>query len=196
MTKAKGVTGRRVRQPPAFRAVVLPFLSRAAGVAAAAAVAAGVAAPAMNSASAGMGAAASGMSTAAAGMDTAAPPMSPAAVGVDAAAAGALSFVAVALIPAAPGIEEIHREKLPAAPDPRFELTRVLHQDDFQHGLSDWVIESERPAHVKATAGVLDVDTPAGLTLWFRPELQGPILIEFEASAESGGGANDRVCEL
>jgi lysophospholipase L1-like esterase len=80
--------------------------------------------------------------------------------------------------------------------DPRFQLAGVLHQDDFQRGLSDWVIESERPAQVTATAGVLDIDTPAGLTLWFRHELEGPILIEYDASAVSEGGPNDRVSDL
>ena len=87
-------------------------------------------------------------------------------------------------------------QALPDSPDVRFRLVRTLQQDDFQHGLSGWTLESERPAHVTATAGVLDIDTPAGLTLWFRPELHGPILIEYEASAVSSGGPDDRVSDL
>jgi lysophospholipase L1-like esterase len=86
--------------------------------------------------------------------------------------------------------------KIAAAPDSRYQLTRVLHQDGFEHGLSGWVIESERPSHVTARAGVLDIDTPAGLTVWLRHELEGPVLIEYEASAVSAGGANDRVSDL
>jgi hypothetical protein len=43
---------------------------------------------------------------------------------------------------------------------------------------------------------VLDIDTPAGLTLWFRPELVGPVMIQYEAQAISAGGPNDRVSDL
>jgi hypothetical protein len=76
-------------------------------------------------------------------------------------------------------------EALPASPDSRFQLAGILQHDDFRDGLSGWTLESERPAHVTATGGVLDIDAPAGLTLWLRPELEGPILIEYEAAAVS-----------
>jgi len=104
------------------------------------------------------------------------------------------SLAAIALLGAAAATA--NPGALPAAPDARFQLARILHQDDFHHGLSGWVIESERAAYVTAAAGVLDIDTPAGLTLWFRHELEGPILIEYEASAVSEGGPNDRVSDL
>jgi lysophospholipase L1-like esterase len=87
-------------------------------------------------------------------------------------------------------------EPLPASPDPRYQLADILQQDDFQSGRSAWTLESERPAQVTAAAGVLDINTPAGLTLWFRPELRGPVLIEYEAEAVSTGGPNDRVSDL
>jgi lysophospholipase L1-like esterase len=87
-------------------------------------------------------------------------------------------------------------EALPASPDSRFQLASILQQDDFQDGLSGWTLESERPAHVTAAGGVLDIDAPAGLTLWLRPELHGPLLIEYEAAAVSSGGPNDRVSDL
>jgi hypothetical protein len=89
-----------------------------------------------------------------------------------------------------------NQQALPDSPDSRFRLARILQHDDFQHGLSAWTLESERPARVTAIGGVLDIDTPAGLTLWFRPELHGPILIEYEAEAVSAGGPNDRVSDL
>jgi hypothetical protein len=72
----------------------------------------------------------------------------------------------------------------------------LLYRDDFRAGLANWALETERPARVTAHAGVLDIDTPAGLTLWFKPELRGPILIEYEAEAVSAGGPNDRVSDL
>jgi lysophospholipase L1-like esterase len=87
-------------------------------------------------------------------------------------------------------------DSLPSSPDARYQLASVIQRDDFQDGLSGWTLESERPARVTAAGGVLDIDTPAGLTLWFRSELHGPVLIEYEAEAVSAGGPNDRVSDL
>ena len=70
-----------------------------------------------------------------------------------------------------------------------------LFSDDFADA-RHWVLEDERPARVVAREGVLDIDTPAGLTLWFKQRLEGPVEIEFEAAAISAGGANDQVSDL
>lgn len=72
----------------------------------------------------------------------------------------------------------------------------LIHRDDFRSGLEQWALEAEQPAKVTARDGVLDIDTPAGLTLWFRPELRGPVVIEYQAEAVSAGGPNDRVSDL
>jgi hypothetical protein len=78
-----------------------------------------------------------------------------------------------------------------AAPEPR-----LLLSDDFAN-LDQWVIEAECPdARVSVRDGVLDIDTPRGITLWFRHELTGPVEIEFVATAVSEGGANDQVSDL
>ncbi|MGR4862316.1 DUF6250 domain-containing protein [Caulobacter sp. LARHSG274] len=71
-----------------------------------------------------------------------------------------------------------------------------LYTDDFRHSLGRWAIEAEKPARVAAADGVLDLDAPAGLTLWFRPELVGPVMIQYQAQAVSAGGPNDRVSDL
>jgi hypothetical protein len=84
----------------------------------------------------------------------------------------------------------------PPSPDPRFRLGRTLYSDDFRASLANWAVESEQPARVTASGGVLDIDTPAGLTLWFRAELRGPVLIEYQAAAVAAGGPNDRVSDL
>jgi hypothetical protein len=42
----------------------------------------------------------------------------------------------------------------------------------------------------------MDIDTPAGLTLWFMHELTGPVEIEFQATAVANGGPNDEVSDL
>ena len=60
---------------------------------------------------------------------------------------------------------------------------------------SEWRIEAEQPARV--TFGeTIDIDTPAGLSLWYTRALTGPGAIEFEAMAVAVGGANDAVSDL
>ncbi len=83
-----------------------------------------------------------------------------------------------------------------AASDPLPRRGRRLYTDDFRRGLDQWALEAEKPAKVSVHGGVLDIDTPAGLTLWFRPELIGPVLIEYQAQAVSAGGPHDRVSDL
>jgi hypothetical protein len=62
--------------------------------------------------------------------------------------------------------------------------------------LQQWSIELEQPGTVRALDGVLEIDVPAGTTLWFKPELSGPIAIMFDATAIAAGGPNDRVSDL
>jgi hypothetical protein len=73
--------------------------------------------------------------------------------------------------------------------------TKLLFSDGF-HDLRNWVSELERPGRIEAHDGVLTVDVPAGCTLWFRPELSGPVTIEYEARMIRAGGPNDRVSDL
>lgn len=67
--------------------------------------------------------------------------------------------------------------------EPPRQLQRVA-ADDFTAGLSRWRLEAEDPrAVVTATAGVLDIATPAGLSLWWREPLAGDYAIRFTALA-------------
>jgi len=86
--------------------------------------------------------------------------------------------------------------KQAAAPPAAAADPSLLFHDDFDAGLSQWHIESEKPGVISAAAGVLDVDVPAGVTLWFKPRLEGPVAIEFDATAVSAGGPNDQVSDL
>src|SRR5687768_10063769 len=76
------------------------------------------------------------------------------------------------------------------------QLGAELARDDFRNGLAQWSIELERPGSVRAVDGVLDIDVPAGATLWFKPELSGPLAITFVATAIAAGGPNDRVSDM
>jgi hypothetical protein len=80
--------------------------------------------------------------------------------------------------------------------DTRFHAGKLLFADDFRHGLGGWRVEMERPGIVTAKDGVLDIDVPAGVTVWFRHELEGPVMISYEATVVSAGGPNDRVSDL
>jgi len=73
---------------------------------------------------------------------------------------------------------------------------KLLYSDDFKDGLGLWRVEMERPGTVTAKDGVLDIDVPAGVTVWFKQELEGPVMISYEATVVSAGGANDRVSDL
>lgn len=61
-----------------------------------------------------------------------------------------------------------------------------------------WRIEAESPqARVRfLPGGVIDIDTPRGLTLWYPDRLDGAVRISFEAMAVSAGGPNDLVSDL
>jgi hypothetical protein len=85
--------------------------------------------------------------------------------------------------------------------DERFHAGKVLVADDFTHGLGEWRVEMEPAAEMQAGSvtakdGVLDIDVPAGVTVWFRQELEGPVMVQYEATVISASGANDRVSDL
>jgi hypothetical protein len=81
-------------------------------------------------------------------------------------------------------------------PDKRLRVGKLLYTDDFRHGLIFWKMEMEKPGRVSAKAGVLDIDVPAGATVWFLPKLEGPVMIQYQATVVSAGGPNDRVSDL
>lgn len=54
--------------------------------------------------------------------------------------------------------------------------------DDFRAGLARWRLEAEdERAVVTAQGGVLDIATPAGLSLWWREPLSGDYAVRFTA---------------
>ncbi|EKX62277.1 Tat pathway signal sequence domain protein [Streptomyces ipomoeae] len=73
---------------------------------------------------------------------------------------------------------------------------RLIAADDFRRGLGQWVVELQDGGTVTAERGVLEVDVPAGATVWFKRRLEGPYVIEYTATPVSAGGVNDRVSDL
>lgn len=71
----------------------------------------------------------------------------------------------------------------------------LLHRDDFKN-TENWLTELEAGGAIRAHHAALAVDVPKGATVWFRHELSGPVVIEYEATVLSKGGSNDRVSDL
>ncbi len=80
--------------------------------------------------------------------------------------------------------------------DARFQVGAPQWADDFQHDSGQWVAELEKGGSVKIGGGKLEVEAPGGCTVWFKPELAGPVLIEYDATMVQAGGPNDRVSDL
>jgi hypothetical protein len=73
--------------------------------------------------------------------------------------------------------------------------------DEFRSGLANWRLEAEDArAVVTAQDGVLDIQTPAGLSLWWKDRLTGDYTIRFTAMAlpapESAGPHAGRLSDL
>lgn len=80
--------------------------------------------------------------------------------------------------------------------DNRFRIGGQIYADDFETDSGQWFSELEKGGSVKPGAGYLDIDVPAGASIWFKPMLRGPVLIQYEATVIGGGGPNDRVSDL
>ncbi len=59
-----------------------------------------------------------------------------------------------------------------------------------------WIVEAEPGARVVVKDEVVDIDAPAGCTVWLEHRLSGPLEITFQATAVAKGGDNDQVSDL
>lgn len=84
--------------------------------------------------------------------------------------------------------------------DPRYKVGPLLYQDNFDSAAdfsTRWAVERENnEGTVEVRDRRLVIDVPRGCSVWFRTELTGPVLIEYDATAVSKGGKNDRVSDL
>jgi hypothetical protein len=72
----------------------------------------------------------------------------------------------------------------------------LLYQDDFAGDLSNWRVEQMPGGTVRIQDGKLEIDDARGCTVWFRPELEGPLMIEYEAVIIKQDGPRDRGSDL
>ena len=73
---------------------------------------------------------------------------------------------------------------------------QVIHMDDFDNDLSQWVVEQMPGGTTTVKEGQLDINDAAGCTVWFRQKLKEPVMIEYEAAMIDQGGPHDRVSDL
>jgi Domain of unknown function (DUF6250) len=83
-----------------------------------------------------------------------------------------------------------------AAPSTKFHLGDLLYSDDFDSPSGQWIPELENAGSVTEQNGKMEIDVPAGASVWFKPLLQGPVMIQYEATVISAGGPNDRASDL
>ena len=79
----------------------------------------------------------------------------------------------------------------------QWEVTETLHEEGFDaDALVGWTSELEDGGTVEVMDGSLEIDVPAGCSVWFKPIIDGPVLIEYTAVVVGEGGPNDRVSDL
>ncbi|MEJ2647521.1 MAG: DUF6250 domain-containing protein [Sedimentisphaerales bacterium] len=69
----------------------------------------------------------------------------------------------------------------------------TLFSDDFSGDLTNWITEGVQPVLAEKQ---LELDTPVGTTVWFKPQLEGDVMIEYDVTALDDGGPNDRISDL
>jgi len=84
----------------------------------------------------------------------------------------------------------------PSITDSRFAQGEKLYSDDFDTDTGRWVSELEQGGNITFGKGKLEIDVPKGATVWFKPMLKGPVLIQYQAKVIAAGGKNDRVSDL
>jgi rhamnogalacturonan endolyase len=74
----------------------------------------------------------------------------------------------------------------------------LLYQDDFKGPLTQWAAEVQKPEASSVTSGQgkLVIDSAAGATVWFKPELSGDVLVTYHRKVVLEGGRNDRLSDL
>ena len=73
---------------------------------------------------------------------------------------------------------------------------KLLHKDDFEKDLSQWVVEQMPGGTTDVKKGKLEINDAKGCTVWFKQKLSGAIMIEFDATLIKKGGKHDRVSDL
>ena len=72
----------------------------------------------------------------------------------------------------------------------------LIHEENFDSDLNDWQIEQMPKGTVEINDGKLQIIDVAGCTVWFKKELKGSILIEYDTFIVKNDGPQDRVSDM
>ena len=72
----------------------------------------------------------------------------------------------------------------------------LLYEENFENGLEHWQVEQMPGGIVTSTDGKLEITDVAGCTIWFKKQLEGPIMIQYDTCVIEEGGPQDRVSDL
>ncbi|WP_373519353.1 DUF6250 domain-containing protein [Pricia sp.] len=72
----------------------------------------------------------------------------------------------------------------------------LLHKDNFNSGMSDWVVEQMPGGTVQVSNAAMEIIDVAGCTVWYTKKLIAPLIIEYDAVVLDRGGPKDRVSDL
>ncbi|PKA96753.1 hypothetical protein B0O79_0392 [Flavobacteriaceae bacterium MAR_2009_75] len=72
----------------------------------------------------------------------------------------------------------------------------LIHQDNFETDLNNWKIEQMEGGQTILKNKKLEIDDAAGCTIWFKEELEGPIMIEYDTFIINQDGPHDRVSDM
>lgn len=73
---------------------------------------------------------------------------------------------------------------------------QLLYEESFSKDLSNWKIEQKPGGESLIKNGKLEIIDNEGCTIWFIPELKGPLIITYDAIVIDKGGPRDRVSDL
>jgi hypothetical protein len=76
------------------------------------------------------------------------------------------------------------------------DLGKLLHRDDFDANMSQWVVEQMPGGTARLKDGALEIEDAKGCTVWFRKKLTSPVRIRYEVTIVKKGGKYDRGSDL
>ena len=72
----------------------------------------------------------------------------------------------------------------------------LIFEENFKNGLDNWKVEQIPGGIVTNTDEKLEITDVAGCTIWYKKQLEGPIMIQYDAYVIDQGGPQDRVSDL
>lgn len=73
---------------------------------------------------------------------------------------------------------------------------KVLYDKQALFDTSLWVVEQQPGGSVSFTDEGIEIKDSSGCSVWFTPEIEGPVMIEYKMTAIDNGGPYDRVSDM